>query len=86
MKFYATPNILPNLRALPSTSDASTAKELEAEQLTGPDEVPPNAHFEIKFRGPEGVTFDISPSPCLNEVPTLAFQQQASAMLKCRGH
>jgi catechol 2,3-dioxygenase-like lactoylglutathione lyase family enzyme len=42
---------------------AESLKKLGAKQLTGPDEVPLNAHFEIKFRGPEGVTFDISPSP-----------------------
>ena len=42
---------------------AASLKAIGADQLTGPDEVPKNAHFEIKFRGPEGVTFDISPSP-----------------------
>ena len=33
---------------------------LGAPNLTGPEDVPPNAHFEIKFRGPDGVVFDIS--------------------------
>jgi catechol 2,3-dioxygenase-like lactoylglutathione lyase family enzyme len=38
-------------------------KRIGAEQLTGPEDMPPNAHFEIKFKGPDGVVFDISPSP-----------------------
>lgn len=42
---------------------AASLKDMGVEQLTGPDEVPKFAHFEIKFRGPENVVFDISPSP-----------------------
>ena len=47
-------------------------KEMGIAQLTGPEDVPPNAHFEIKFRGPDDVVFDISPStwPGASAVPT----------------
>jgi catechol 2,3-dioxygenase-like lactoylglutathione lyase family enzyme len=31
--------------------------------IAGRDAIPPGAHFEIKFRGPDNVVFDISDSP-----------------------
>lgn len=38
-------------------------KSLGASNLTTLAELPANAHTEIKFRGPDNVVFDISPSP-----------------------
>lgn len=49
---------------------------LGVQQLTGPDEIPKNAHFEIKFRGPENVVFDISPSPWPGASPVPASGMQ----------
>lgn len=31
--------------------------------LTGPNDIPPGAHKEYKFRGPDGVVFDITDRP-----------------------
>jgi catechol 2,3-dioxygenase-like lactoylglutathione lyase family enzyme len=44
--------------------DAWTKKleSLGAPCIIGLDRLPANAHVEIKFRGPDGVVFDISPS------------------------
>ena len=42
---------------------SDSLKEMGVEQLTTADNLPANAHFEIKFQGPDGVVFDISPSP-----------------------
>ncbi|OGA96791.1 MAG: hypothetical protein A3G27_11750 [Betaproteobacteria bacterium RIFCSPLOWO2_12_FULL_66_14] len=36
---------------------------LGAPCVIGQDRIPPNAHLEIKFKGPDGVIFDISPGP-----------------------
>jgi lactoylglutathione lyase len=38
-------------------------ESLGAPCIIGLDRLPPNAHKEIKFRGPDDVVFDISPSP-----------------------
>jgi catechol 2,3-dioxygenase-like lactoylglutathione lyase family enzyme len=35
---------------------------LGAPNITTIDDIPEHAHMEIKFRGPEGIVFDISPS------------------------
>ena len=35
-------------------------ESLGAPNITGRDDIPPGAHFELKFRGPDGVVFDIS--------------------------
>ncbi len=45
--------------------DAWTAKleALGAPNITGPDDLPQGAHFELKFRGPDGVVFDITDRP-----------------------
>ena len=45
--------------------DAWTEKleALGAPCIVGKDKIPPGAHFEIKFRGPDGVIFDISDRP-----------------------
>jgi len=45
--------------------DACTQKleSMGAPCIIGWDKLPPNAHQEIKFKGPDGVIFDISPSP-----------------------
>ena len=45
--------------------DAWTAKieALGVPNITGPGDIPPGAHFELKFRGPDGVVFDITDSP-----------------------
>jgi catechol 2,3-dioxygenase-like lactoylglutathione lyase family enzyme len=44
---------------------------LGAESVTGVEDIPPTAHFEIKFRGPDDVVFDIShlPWPGSSPVP-----------------
>ena len=45
---------------------ASWTEKLEAMGapcIAGEDAIPPGAHYEIKFRGPDGVVFDISPLP-----------------------
>ena len=42
---------------------ADSLKAAGVEQVTTADQIPMHAHFEIKFRGPDGVVFDISPSP-----------------------
>jgi catechol 2,3-dioxygenase-like lactoylglutathione lyase family enzyme len=36
---------------------------LGAPCIAGKDSIPPGAHLEIKFRGPDGVVFDISDKP-----------------------
>lgn len=46
--------------------------EAGAQQLTDESGIPPGAHWEIKFRGPEGVVFDISPSPWPGAAPVPA--------------
>lgn len=38
-------------------------EDLGAPLIVGKDEIPPGAHFEIKFRGPDDVVFDISDRP-----------------------
>jgi len=38
-------------------------ESLGAPNITGRDDIPPGAHFELKFRGPDGVVFDISERP-----------------------
>ena len=45
--------------------DAWTGKleALGAPCIAGKDDIPPGAHYEIKFRGPDGVVFDISDRP-----------------------
>jgi catechol 2,3-dioxygenase-like lactoylglutathione lyase family enzyme len=45
--------------------DAWTQKleALGAPCIIGKDKIPPGAHFEIKFRGPDRVIFDISDRP-----------------------
>jgi catechol 2,3-dioxygenase-like lactoylglutathione lyase family enzyme len=37
--------------------------------IAGKDKIPPGAHFEIKFRGPDNVVFDISDSPWPGSAP-----------------
>jgi catechol 2,3-dioxygenase-like lactoylglutathione lyase family enzyme len=47
-------------------------KHLEAlgpPNITTLADMPPNAHIEIKFRGPDNVVFDISPSPWPGAAP-----------------
>jgi hypothetical protein len=45
--------------------DAWTQKleALGAPCIVGKDKIPPGAHYEIKFRGPDNVVFDISDRP-----------------------
>ena len=45
--------------------DAWTAKleALGSPCIVGRDRIPKNAHFEIKFRGPDGEVFDITNAP-----------------------
>lgn len=45
--------------------DAETARleALGAPCIAGRDATPPGAHFEIKFRGPDNVVFDITDRP-----------------------
>lgn len=38
-------------------------EDLGAPCIAGRDAIPPGAHLEIKFRGPDGVVFDISDRP-----------------------
>ena len=38
-------------------------EKLGAPCIAGRDEIPPGAHLEIKFRGPDDVVFDISDRP-----------------------
>ena len=54
--------------------DAWTAKleALGAPCIVGANKLPPNAHFEIKFRGPDNVVFDISNSPWPGSAPMQA--------------
>jgi len=42
---------------------------LGAPCIAGKDAIPPGAHFEIKFRGPDDVVFDISDSPWPGSAP-----------------
>jgi lactoylglutathione lyase len=42
---------------------------LGAPLIVGKDRIPPNAHFEIKFRGPDNVVFDISDKPWQGSTP-----------------
>ena len=44
-------------------------ESLGAPNLTTLADVPANAHTEIKFRGPDNVVFDISPSPWPGAAP-----------------
>ena len=37
--------------------------------IAGKDAIPPGAHFEIKFRGPDNVVFDISDRPWPGSAP-----------------
>ncbi len=47
---------------------------LGAPCIVGADQLPKNAHFEIKFRGPDGVVFDITDSPWPGSAPADADQ------------
>jgi methylmalonyl-CoA/ethylmalonyl-CoA epimerase len=42
---------------------------LGAPLIVGKDAIPPNAHFEIKFRGPDNVVFDISDKAWAGSTP-----------------
>ena len=44
-------------------------ENLGAPNLTTLEDLPTNAHAEIKFRGPDNVVFDISPSPWPGAAP-----------------
>src|SRR5437764_3111329 len=39
-----------------------TSRHWGAPNITRPEDMPPTAHFEIKFRAPDNVVFDISHS------------------------
>ena len=42
---------------------------LGAPNITTLEQMPPNAHIEIKFRAPDNVVFDISPAPWPGAAP-----------------
>jgi catechol 2,3-dioxygenase-like lactoylglutathione lyase family enzyme len=42
---------------------------LGAPNITTLEQMPPNAHIEIKFRGPDNVVFDLSPKPWPGAAP-----------------
>lgn len=44
-------------------------ESMGAPNLTGRDDIPEGAHFEFKFRGPDGVVFDISDRPWPGSAP-----------------
>jgi catechol 2,3-dioxygenase-like lactoylglutathione lyase family enzyme len=44
-------------------------ESLGAPKITTLEDMPPTAHVEIKFRGPDNVVFDISPSPWPGAAP-----------------
>lgn len=50
---------------------------LGAPCIVGKDEMPANAHFEIKFRGPDDVVFDISDSPWPGSAPLEEAEKEA---------
>ncbi len=56
-----------------------TLEAMGAPCIAGRDAIPKGAHFEIKFRGPDNVVFDISDRPWPGSAPIEPDEQRDSA-------